>query len=155
MASLISMIIVLYVYVSLGLASAIVVPVRVTTTATTTPSTTVTTTATTTITTTTSTTTTTTTTSTSTTTTIKLCRICICLKKKDNVCRKDETKTLPYGKTNCGSGFTMTDEVTSKDCIVVVSKSLSIDDKIAIGFCLSIMFIFIGYGFYKCYYKNN
>ena len=164
MASLIYMIVVLYVYVSLGLASAIVVPVRVTTTATTTPSTTVTTTATTTFTstgtttttiTTTTITTTTSTTTTSTTTTIKLCRICMCLRKKNNVCQKNETKILAYGKTECGAGFTMTDEVTSKDCRVVVSKSLSIDDKIAIGFCLSIMFIFIGYGFYKCYYKNN
>jgi len=170
MTSLISMIIVLYVYVLVDLTSAIVVPVRVittvSTTATTTPSTTATTTftstgtttttiTTTTITTTTSTTTTTTTTSTSTTTTIKLCRICICLKKKDNVCRKDETKILAYGKSDCSAGFTMTDEVTSKDCRVVVSKSLSIDDKIAIGFCLSIMFLFIGYGLYKCYWKNN
>lgn len=140
----------------LGLVTALVVPIRVTTTATTTPTSTVTTTMTTSFTTSINTTVTTTTTSTTTTTTtIKLCRICICPKKRENVCRKDETKTLPYGKTECGSGFTMTDEFTSKDCRIVESKSLSIDDKIAIGVCLSIIFILIGYGLYKCYCKNN
>ena len=140
----------------LGLVTALVVPIRVTTTATTTPTSTVTTTMTTSFTTSINTTVTTTTTSTTTTTTtIKLCRICICPKTRKDGCRKDETKTLPYGKTECGSGFTMTDEFTSKDCRIVESKSLSIDDKIAIGVCLSIIFILIGYGLYKCYCKNN
>ena len=162
MAALISMIVFFYVYVWLGLTTAIVVPVRVTTvtssltsTVTTTATTTFTSTVTTTFTTktTTKTTSTTTTTSTSTTTTVLLCNTCSCPKERKNGCNKDEIKTLPYGQTECGTGFIPTNKVVP--CSIVKKQSKTIYESIGIIFGLMALFLCVVLIYRKKRYINN
>ena len=148
-----------YVWLGLGLATAIVVPVRVTTvtssltsTVTSTFTSTVTT-STTTTTFTTKTTSTTTTTSTSTATTVLLCNTCICPKDRKNGCNKDEIKTLPYGQTECGTGFILTNKVVP--CSIVKKQSKTIYESIGIIFGLMALFLCVVLIYRKKRYINN
>jgi len=66
------------------------------------------------------------------------CHICKC-KKNSQYCNIGKLETLPFESTRCDTGFILTPEITSVNCLVVDNKSNVITEVITgvvITFCI-------------------